>query len=46
MEQELAAQLQQAECTIKLQLEDIRVHVDKDGQVDTMSLFRFSSLIR
>ncbi|XP_026202447.1 ellis-van Creveld syndrome protein isoform X2 [Anabas testudineus] len=32
LEQELVAQLQQAECAIKLQLEDIRAHLDKDGQ--------------
>ncbi|XP_056242391.1 evC complex member EVC [Seriola aureovittata] len=33
LEQELAAQLQQAECSIKLQLEDMRAQLDKDGQV-------------
>uniref|UniRef100_A0A4W6C0P0 EvC ciliary complex subunit 1 n=1 Tax=Lates calcarifer TaxID=8187 RepID=A0A4W6C0P0_LATCA len=33
LEQKLAAQLQQAECTIKLQLEDMRAQLDKDGQV-------------
>ncbi|XP_030276263.1 ellis-van Creveld syndrome protein [Sparus aurata] len=33
LEQELAAQLQQAECTTKLQLEDMRAQLDKDGQV-------------
>uniref|UniRef100_A0A3Q1EFI9 EvC ciliary complex subunit 1 n=1 Tax=Acanthochromis polyacanthus TaxID=80966 RepID=A0A3Q1EFI9_9TELE len=33
LEQELAAQLQQAECTTKQQLEDIKAELDKDGQV-------------
>lgn len=33
VEQELAAQLQQAECTTKQQLEDIRTALNKDGQV-------------
>ncbi|XP_040888926.1 ellis-van Creveld syndrome protein [Toxotes jaculatrix] len=33
LEHELTAQLQQAECTIKLQLEDMRAQLDKDGQV-------------
>ncbi|TMS18888.1 Ellis-van Creveld syndrome protein-like protein [Larimichthys crocea] len=33
LEQELVAQLQQAESTTKMQLEDIRVQLDKDGQV-------------
>ncbi|XP_037535143.1 ellis-van Creveld syndrome protein [Nematolebias whitei] len=33
VEQELAAQLQQAECTTKQQLEDIRAALNKDGQV-------------
>lgn len=36
LEQELAAQLQQAECTTKLQLEDMRAQLDKDGQVETI----------
>lgn len=38
LEQELTAQLQQAECSVKLQLEDMRAQLDKDGQVDTMWL--------
>ncbi|XP_029358357.1 ellis-van Creveld syndrome protein [Echeneis naucrates] len=33
LEQELSAQLQQAECSIKLQLEEMRTQLDKDGQV-------------
>ncbi|XP_051271523.1 evC complex member EVC [Dicentrarchus labrax] len=33
LEQELVPQLQQAECTIKMQLEDVRAQLDKDGQV-------------
>ncbi|TKS70880.1 Ellis-van Creveld syndrome protein -like protein [Collichthys lucidus] len=33
LEQELVAQLQQAESTTKTQLEDMRVQLDKDGQV-------------
>ncbi|KAG8007500.1 Ellis-van Creveld syndrome protein-like protein [Nibea albiflora] len=33
LEQELAAQLQQVESTTKMQLEDMRVQLDKDGQV-------------
>ncbi|XP_020503618.2 evC complex member EVC [Labrus bergylta] len=33
LEEELVAQLQQSECTSKLQLEDIRAQLDKDGQV-------------
>ncbi|XP_026162852.1 ellis-van Creveld syndrome protein [Mastacembelus armatus] len=33
LEQDLAAQLQQAECTLKLQLEDMNSQLDKDGQV-------------
>uniref|UniRef100_A0A3Q0SES2 EvC ciliary complex subunit 1 n=1 Tax=Amphilophus citrinellus TaxID=61819 RepID=A0A3Q0SES2_AMPCI len=33
LEQELSAQLQQAACTTKQQLEDIRAELDKDGQV-------------
>ncbi|KAM6947008.1 evC complex member EVC [Lycodopsis pacificus] len=33
LEQELVAQLQQAECTTKLQLEDMRAQLDEDGQV-------------
>ncbi|XP_013865106.1 ellis-van Creveld syndrome protein isoform X2 [Austrofundulus limnaeus] len=33
VEQELAAQLQQAECTTKQQLEDMRTELNKDGQV-------------
>ncbi|KAM9362382.1 evC complex member EVC [Symphorus nematophorus] len=33
VEQELLSQLQQAECTTKLQLEDMRAQLDKDGQV-------------
>ncbi|XP_076604117.1 evC complex member EVC [Chaetodon auriga] len=33
LEQELVSQLQQTECTTKLQLEDIRAQLDKDGQV-------------
>uniref|UniRef100_A0A3P8S101 EvC ciliary complex subunit 1 n=1 Tax=Amphiprion percula TaxID=161767 RepID=A0A3P8S101_AMPPE len=33
LEQELVAQLQQAECTTKQQLEDIKAELDKDGQV-------------
>ncbi|KAE8298129.1 Ellis-van Creveld syndrome protein DWF-1 [Larimichthys crocea] len=33
LEQELVAQLQQAESTTKMQLEDMRVQLDKDGQV-------------
>uniref|UniRef100_A0A3B4YA23 EvC ciliary complex subunit 1 n=1 Tax=Seriola lalandi dorsalis TaxID=1841481 RepID=A0A3B4YA23_SERLL len=41
LEQELAAQLQQAECSIKLQLEDMRAQLDKDGQVDTMGWIRY-----
>lgn len=36
LEQELAAQLQQAECITKLQLEDMRAQLDKDGQVHTI----------
>jgi len=36
LEQRLVAQLQQAECTTKQQLEDIRAGLDKDRQVDTM----------
>ncbi|XP_053294160.1 evC complex member EVC [Pleuronectes platessa] len=32
LEQELVAQLQQAECTIKLQLDDLRAQLDKDRQ--------------
>lgn len=36
LEQELVAQLQQAECTTKLQLEDMRAQLDKDRQVNTM----------
>ncbi|XP_054473422.1 evC complex member EVC [Anoplopoma fimbria] len=40
LEQELVAQLQQAECTTKLQLEDMRAQLDEDGQVwnEEMSL--------
>lgn len=34
LEQELSAQLQQAACTTKQQLEDIRAELDKDGQVE------------
>lgn len=41
LEQKLAAQLQQAECTIKLQLEDMRAQLDKDGQVHTMWWSRY-----
>uniref|UniRef100_A0A3B5AS55 EvC ciliary complex subunit 1 n=1 Tax=Stegastes partitus TaxID=144197 RepID=A0A3B5AS55_9TELE len=33
LEQELVAQLQQAECTTKQQLEDMKAELDKDGQV-------------
>ncbi|XP_071350381.1 evC complex member EVC [Trachinotus anak] len=33
LEQELAAQLLKAECTIKLQLQDMKAQLDKDGQV-------------
>ncbi|XP_078104190.1 evC complex member EVC [Sander vitreus] len=33
LEQELVAQLQQAECTTKVQLEDMRAQLDKDGQL-------------
>lgn len=33
VEQELAAQLQQAECATKQQLEDMRTESNKDGQV-------------
>ncbi|XP_059184914.1 evC complex member EVC [Centropristis striata] len=33
LEQEMIAQLQQAECTIRLQLEEMRTQLDKDGQV-------------
>ncbi|KAK2862378.1 hypothetical protein Q5P01_001911 [Channa striata] len=33
LEQKLAAELQQAECTIKLQVEDMRAQLDKDGQM-------------
>lgn len=33
LEQELVSQLQQAECTIKLQLEAMRAQLDQDGQV-------------
>lgn len=36
LEQELVSQLQQAECTTKLQLEDMRAQLDKDGQVETI----------
>lgn len=36
LEQELVAQLQQAESTTKMQLEDMRVQLDKDGQVETI----------
>lgn len=36
LEQELAAQLQQEECSTKQQLEDIKAELEKDGQVDTM----------
>ncbi|XP_017278268.1 ellis-van Creveld syndrome protein [Kryptolebias marmoratus] len=40
VEQDLAAQLQQAECTTKQQLDDIRTKLDKDGQawVEEMAL--------
>ena len=34
LEQELDAELQQAECNAKLQLEDMRAQLDKDAQVD------------
>ncbi|XP_034548695.1 ellis-van Creveld syndrome protein-like [Notolabrus celidotus] len=33
LERELVAQLQQAECATKIQLEDMRAQLDKDGQV-------------
>ncbi|XP_038552015.1 ellis-van Creveld syndrome protein [Micropterus salmoides] len=33
LEQELVAQLQPAECSTKLQLDDMRAQLDKDGQV-------------
>ncbi|XP_029006582.1 evC complex member EVC [Betta splendens] len=33
LEKMLFLQMQQAECTIKMQLEDITAHLDKDGQV-------------
>ncbi|XP_073324485.1 evC complex member EVC [Pagrus major] len=33
LEQDLVAHLQQPECTTKLQLEDMRAQLDKDGQV-------------
>ncbi|KAL7408672.1 hypothetical protein ABVT39_027281 [Epinephelus coioides] len=33
LEEELAAQLQQAECTTRLQLQDMRAQLDNDGQV-------------
>ncbi|KAF0035166.1 hypothetical protein F2P81_012924 [Scophthalmus maximus] len=33
LEQELVEKLQQAECTINLQLEDMRAQLDQDGQV-------------
>lgn len=36
LEQELAAQLQQAERTTKLQLEAMSAQLDKDGQVGTV----------
>lgn len=36
LEQELVAQLQQAECTTKLQLEAMRAQLDKDGQVESI----------
>lgn len=36
LEQELVAQLQQAESTTKLQLDDMRAQLDKDGQVETI----------
>ncbi|XP_067360372.1 evC complex member EVC [Channa argus] len=33
LEQKLATELQRAECTIKVQLEDMRAQLDKDGQM-------------
>lgn len=48
LEQELAAELKQAECTTKLQLEAMRAQLDLDGQVETMwqiiKYFKFNFL--
>lgn len=39
LEQELVAHLQQAECTTKLQLEDMKTQMDKERQVDCLVSF-------
>lgn len=36
LERELVAELKQAECTTKLQLEAMRAQLDQDGQVETI----------
>lgn len=40
VEQKLDIQLEEAECTTRQQLEDIRAELDNDGQVDTMGCIR------
>lgn len=37
LEQEVEVQLQQVECTIELQLKNVRSQLDKDGQVESTS---------
>lgn len=45
LEQELVAQLQPAECSTKLQLDDMRAQLDKDGQVDAIWWIRQIQLL-